>query len=114
MSEATTARRLAARHYCPLRDATGLSSFHTSGNGRPRGRGRCRYCGAVLVTVTGLWGVFVHRGDGRYWLDGALSTHLSEPTADRACAKAYDAARAEHGYGAPETSVVVRWIHLDA
>ena len=109
----TRPRKLASRHYCPNRDATGLSSFHTAGNGRPRGLGRCRYCASTLTTVTGLWGVFVHRGDGRYYLDAALSTHVSEPAADRACARAYDVARAEHGYGAPETCVVVRWIHAD-
>lgn len=106
-----TTAKLASRHYCPAADSTGISTFHSRGNGKPHGVGKCKYCRSDLTVVTGFWGVFRWTGNGRYPLDAAMSTHLSEQAADRAQVKAYEAARAEFGYGSDETNVVVRWIY---
>jgi hypothetical protein len=109
------APKLAVRHWCALRDERGAAwaQFHTARNGRPRSE-RCTYCHGPLVVQSGLWCVFRWSGGrGRYSLDCAVSTHLSESAAGRACEKAHEAARSEFGYGSDEANLVVRWVALD-
>jgi hypothetical protein len=107
--------KLGVRHWCVSRDSAGTTwaQFHTAGYGRPRSA-RCTYCRGELVTETGLHCVLAWRGDGRYRLGDAVSTHASPVAAERAREKAYDAARARFGYGSEETNLVVRWIYVSA
>lgn len=95
--------KIAARHYCSLRDKTGHVSFHTTRNGKPRSK-RCTYCAGALVVETGLWGAFVWTGDRNYPLDAALRIFVSEGAAQRfADQRNCDTA-----------DTVVRWIPVDA
>jgi hypothetical protein len=91
----TLIARKAIRHLCPHANDTGLSFQHTHGNGAPK-RKKCAYCGGVLYTITGLWGVFTWRGDGRYFHDGAHETFASEVKAD--------------AYATTNDTYVVRWL----
>jgi hypothetical protein len=75
----TAAPPIAFRHRCISLAGT----FCTRGNGKPRAA-RCTYCKGQLLTESGTWGVFVWRGDARYPLADALSTHKSEAAAERA------------------------------
>ncbi len=101
---APTTRKLARRHYCEHQDnpAAGLSTFHTRGNGKPRTK-RCTYCGGRLVEVTGLWGVFEWRGDGRYRLADAIRTFTIESRADAWT-------RSQAGMATYPAGLVVRWM----
>lgn len=85
-------RTHATRHLC----ASSLQSVHcTRGNGKPT-RKACAHCGGRLRVETGLWGVFVWTGDGRYPLESAVSTTVREAVAER---------RTEQ-----DSRYVVRWI----
>lgn len=79
MSATTTTTKTAFRHQC-LNARSGLC---TRGNGKPK-RKRCGYCGSSLLVLSGVWACFEWRGDGRYYLDDALSTHATEAAARRA------------------------------
>lgn len=93
--------------------AAGFAAFHKSGHGKPR-VAYCTYCRSPLNVWTGVWCVLPWRGDGRYQRGDALSEHASPVLADRAMARAYEAARAAHGYGSTETCLVVRFIYVTA
>lgn len=79
------------RHYC----TSGSGYPHTSGDGAPK-RKKCAYCGGTLATMTGVYGVFVWRGDGRYRIADAVATFARETRAD--------------AYTARDERYVVRWI----
>lgn len=87
-------RKLAIRHYC--------QHFTTSGRhdvGAGKGPRKCRTCGGAIRTMTGVYGVFVWRGDGRYPLENAITTRLTERAADAYCER--------------DESYVTRWIVVD-
>jgi hypothetical protein len=68
-----------------------------SGNGKPK-RKTCAHCGGRFHVLSGVWGVFVWTGTGRYPESDAVSLHRLESQAHKATA----ADTAE--------TLVVRWI----
>lgn len=92
----STARKLSTRHYCAIR---GMATMCTKGTGKPK-RARCAGCGGALVTVTGLYGVFAWRGDGRYPESDAVKTFTRESAAE--------------AFTTTDESYVVRWIALES
>jgi hypothetical protein len=77
----------------------GLSSQHDAGSSTPD-RKRCRYCGGRFVTQRGHYGLFLHRGDGDYRIEAALSLHFSEIGAERKAAE-------------DDREPVVRWVSIE-
>lgn len=73
-----TGVHIARRHRC----ATRTSVHCTRGNGRAT-RQRCAWCGSRIHTEAGVWTVLPWRGDGRYRMEDAVSTHRSERAAER-------------------------------
>jgi hypothetical protein len=88
---------MASRYECSLMRESFAGSTHDSGNGKPP-RQKCRGCGGRFTTYTGQWGVFVWRGDGRYYADNAISLHERERDAQRSADRE------------PERELVVRWV----
>jgi hypothetical protein len=72
----------AFRYGCSLR----ISVHCERGRGRAP-RCKCRYCGGLLRTASGIYGVFTWRGDGRYRLEDAHATYIQEGAADRFAAR---------------------------
>ncbi|WBQ03826.1 hypothetical protein [Kribbella sp. CA-293567] len=74
--------RTANRHRC----IHGVTPRCTRGNGKPK-RQKCAECGGALLVESGVFGVFDHRGDGRYRLADAHATYAMEAAATREAAK---------------------------
>lgn len=66
------------RHRCPH----GKGHPHTAGDGAPK-RKKCAYCGGVVITEAGTYGVFAWRGDGRYRPVDAVKTFTTRRAADK-------------------------------
>ena len=97
--------RLATRYVCQYEGVGGAGIRHTSGNGKPA-RKRCEYCKGAFAVMTGLWGVFVWTGDGRYPRKDAERTYVREQAAqDRA-----DLLNATRDTDKCRGGYVVRWI----
>ena len=67
------------RHKCSSQSSP---CFCTRGNGKPR-RKACKHCGASLYVESGVWAAIPWRGDGRYRVEDAVSTHRNEDAARR-------------------------------
>lgn len=97
----------ATRYRCISADSgSGLSSSHTSGEGKPK-RLKCAYCGGKLYTETGLYGVFHWVANARvsdYSLETAVSLHTRSRPANKIADDAYAAN--------PESDLVVRWVYV--
>lgn len=84
----------ATRHVCINRSS--LNGSHTRGPGTAKRR-RCAFCGGVLHTETGTYGVFTWTGTGRYPLKNAIRTFAHERAADE--------------FASSADSLVVRWVY---
>lgn len=73
----TTVRSIATRYRCPLQVTAQCWGDKSK-------RASCPGCGARLHTLTGLWGVFTWRGDGRYRAEDAHRTYVRKSAADAA------------------------------
>lgn len=69
---------MATQHRC----IHGVTPRCTRGAGRPK-RQKCAGCGGGFVVIEGVYGVFLWRGDGRYPITEAISTHEREAAAER-------------------------------
>lgn len=65
------------RHKC---SAQASPYFCTSGNGKPS-RKACKHCGGSFYVESGVWVAIPWRGDGRYRVEDAVSTHRNEDAA---------------------------------
>ena len=95
---------MAYRYECQLKDrkGSGWSSFHSQGNGKPRGV-KCKYCGGGFLVERGKWGVFVYRvdGTGDYRKENAVKLFDSPAAADKLA------------YANADKNYCVRWIGED-
>jgi hypothetical protein len=76
---ATIPARMATTHRC----INAISVHCTKGSGKPK-RKSCTYCGSLLSTSEGYFGVFEWTGTGRYRIADAISLHSSELRAESA------------------------------
>ena len=75
----------------------GSGGLHTRANGKVS-RKTCVYCRGPLDASSGVYGVFVWRGDGMYRPDDALSLWAREPDAQAALFGASDVVRWVPGF----------------
>jgi hypothetical protein len=87
---------MTTRYRCLSSDGSLLAPLHTSGTGRPPAK--CRYCGGLLVTEHGDWGVFRWNPENRYPREKAVRVYARKSAAQRYADR--DDSRA----------LVVRWI----
>lgn len=75
---------MAYRYECQLKDHSGSGhrSFHSKGNGKPRGV-KCKYCGGGFIVERGKWGVFVWDGRGDYSTEDAVKLCNTEAQAEK-------------------------------
>lgn len=79
---------MAYKYECQLKNhkGSGWSSFHSKGNGKPRGV-KCKYCGGGFIVERGKWGVFVYQYDrskgGDYPRENAVKLFDSLSAAER-------------------------------